>query len=410
MLRDWIWLSLRKHVEKARKIELLEHFGSVEALYHAGPAELALVPELRPQEREALLDKSQAEAEEILCQCFDLDIGVLCWQDAQYPGCLRNISDPPVVLYYKGRLPDFDASVCLGVVGARRASAFGLLTAKRMGYQLARGGAIVISGLADGVDAMAMTGALMAGGCVVGVLGCGADVIYPPKNKALYADTLQRGCILTEYPPHTPPIGFHFPVRNRILSGLSDGVVVVEAAAKSGALITARLALEQGRDVFAVPGNAGSEACAGSNRLLREGAIFAENGADVLQEYAGRYPQLVQGTQIVPLELSEQDLRRNAAPKTEKKTARVANSVQDVEKYIDNGENPAYIDCDKIKQGLSPDQCAIVDLLAQGPQNADDIVDALQLPAQRVTTALTLLEIRGVVCKQGTNRYGLQKK
>ena len=244
MLQYWLWLSEKACVSKVRRLALLRRLGSIEAVYFSGDAELSLLEELTAEEHEALLDKDLTEAEKILGRCYDLDIRILTWQDAQYPSLLRNIDDPPLVLYYKGRLPAFGSVPTLALVGARRASAAGLLTAKRMGYQLGKAGAIIVSGLADGIDSMCMLGALTAGAAVVGVLGCGADVIYPAKNRSLYDDTISRGCILTEYPPGTPPVGFHFPVRNRIISGMSDGVVVVEAAAKSGALITARLALD----------------------------------------------------------------------------------------------------------------------------------------------------------------------
>ena len=410
MLRNWVWLSTRTDVEKARRIELLAFFGSVETLYFADEAALRTVPELTEKELQSLLDKSQSEAEEILCRCYEAGISVLSWQDAQYPRRLRNIPDPPVVLYYKGRLPDFDATACLSVVGARRASAFGLLTAKRFGYQLGSAGMIVVSGLADGIDTMVMAGALMADAKVVGVLGCGADIIYPPKNKSLYLDTLQQGCILTEYPPGTPPIGYHFPQRNRIISGLSDGVVVVEAAAKSGSLITARLALEQGRDVFAVPGNAGSDACAGSNGLLREGAIFAEHGMDVVQEYTGRFPRLAGASGPANLELGPEEIRQSSECVPAKTLAKVASPKQVLQKSVDNEENSAYIVSDEMRRTLSPEEGEIVDLLREKPHSVDDMMDLLEIPAHKVMSALTMLEVRGVIAKQHANVYALAKK
>lgn len=408
MLRYWIWLSTRTGVSKAQRLELLRRFGSANEIYHADTSTLEEIPELSAAEREILSDKALEDAQKILEQCYELGIQILTWQDAQYPERLRSIHDAPVVLYYKGRLPDFSAAPCIALVGARKASAFGMLTAKRLGYQLGRAGAIIVSGLAEGIDGMSMVGALSADAPVVGVLGCGADVIYPKKNRSLYEDTIARGCILTEYPPHTPAIGYHFPVRNRIMSGLCDGVVVVEAAARSGSLITARQALDQGRDVFAVPGNAGGEACAGSNHLLRQGANLAENGFDVLQEYTGRYPGLkLRMEQGLKLGLSFEDLRQNAANSGKTTELKVASKVQTPKKAVDNEEKGNYIELKALMRTLPPTQCAVLEALYDGPKLVDDIIELAQTPTQEIMSALTMLEIRRFVTKVSANRYRL---
>ena len=215
------------------------------------------------------------EANGILGDCAAKGIYVLTYQDAAYPNRLKHIPDPPLTLYYQGTLPDFDAEPAVAVVGTRRASAYGCLTARRMGYQIAKCGGLVVSGMAGGVDTLAMKGALLAEQPVVGVLGNGLDVVYPRSNRDLYQDVAWRGCLLSEFPPGTPPIGRNFPRRNRIISGLTCGVVVVEAPARSGALITAQLALDQGRDVFAVPGNVDAACSAGSNGLLRKALLWS---------------------------------------------------------------------------------------------------------------------------------------
>ena len=408
MLQYWLWLSEKACVSKVRRLALLRQMGGIEAIYFSTESDLSLLPALTKDEREGLLDKDLTQANEILNQCYELDIRILTWQDAQYPSALRNISDPPIVLYYKGRLPAFGTVPAIALIGARKASAAGLLSAKRMGYQLGKAGVIVVSGMADGIDAMGMIGALTADAPVVGVLGCGADVVYPARNRSLYEDAIARGCIITEYPPHTPPIGFHFPVRNRILSGMCDGVVVVEAAAKSGALITAQLALDQGRDVFAMPGSAGNEACAGSNRLLREGAGFAETGADVVEEYLARYPGLGDCTgQGLLLGLSPDDLRQNAREPDEKAELKVASAVRRPKKAVDNGKESDYIELKALMRTLPPAQSAVLEALSDGPQTVDDIIDLAQVPAPQTMSALTMLEIRGMVQKAGANRYAL---
>ncbi len=408
MLKYWLWLSERPCVTKARRLSFVRLLGSADNVYFATPEDLESLPDLTQAERDSLSDKSLDRAEQLLSQCFELGIRILTYQDAQYPSRLKSIYDAPLVLYYKGRLPDFDSYPSLALIGARKASAHGLVMAKRMGYQLGKAGAIIVSGLADGIDAMGMIGALTSGTPVVGVLGCGADVIYPMKNKSLYEDTIARGCVITEYPPNTPPKGFHFPVRNRILSGLCDGVVVVEAAAKSGSLITAQLALEQGRDVFALPGSAGNEACAGSNRLLKEGALFVETGWDVMQEYLGRYSTVREiadaGNKIG---LSPNDIRQNASIANEDGELKVASQIQKPKKSVDNEDNTNYIELKALLSTLPPVQSAVLEAMRDGVLSVDDIIDRARRPAPDVMSALTMLEIRHYICKPFSNQYQL---
>ena len=242
MLIHWIWLATRQGLNDRMKVAVLQHFQDPEDAYYAEGEAFRRIDGLTIENMEALQDKNLKQAGKILDQCADKDIHILTFQDAAYPRRLKNISDPPLVLYYKGRLPDFDDSPLVAVVGTRKASGYGLTAAKRMGYQIAKCGGTVVSGMAFGIDGVATDGALTAGGTVVGVLGCGADVVYPLSNRALFADVERRGCLLTEFPPETPPQKWNFPKRNRIISGLSNGVLVVEAPERSGALITARQA------------------------------------------------------------------------------------------------------------------------------------------------------------------------
>lgn len=379
MLQHWIWLATRQGLSDTAKLALLDRFRDPEQIYYAEPADFSPFS-LSEQALKSLADRDLKEAESILTACSRKRLHVLTFADAAYPAKLRNIPDPPIVLYYKGQLPPLDALPTVGVVGTRKASAYGLMAAEKLGYQLAACGAVVISGLARGIDSMAMKGALSAGGCTVGVLGCGADVVYPYENKPLFADVEQYGCILSEYPPATRPLPYHFPQRNRIISGLSDGVLVVEAPAVSGALITARRAADQGRDVFVVPGNIGVETCEGSNALLREGAIAVGCGWDVAGEYADRYPGRV----------AENKIRQDIAVAPEKEALAE-------KKDIDNSENGNYIDLAKIRPSLSETEQAIVGRLANGRQLVDDVIADSGLTADRVLPALTMLEIRGII-------------
>ncbi len=220
MLKYWIWLSTRQNVSGAQAIALLSRFGSAVAIYQADEEALKRGSDAPVPPR--LLDKSLTGAEIILQQCYQKNIHVMTIQDAQYPARLRSIDDPPIVLYYKGVFPAIDTSPVIAMVGTRKASAYGLMQAKRLGYQVAKSGGIVVSGGAEGIDTMCLTGALSADRPVIAVLGCGVDVVYPASNRTLFEDIAFHGCLISEYPPQTPALGSHFPVRNRIISALSS--------------------------------------------------------------------------------------------------------------------------------------------------------------------------------------------
>ena len=252
-LKYWLWLATRRGMGVQGMHAVLDHFGTPERVFFADPEEYQL---LSPGLSRALQDHSMAEADKVLADCDRLGIRIMTLQDADYPERLRQLDDAPCVLYLKGRMPDFDEEVAVGIVGTREATEYGKTVAKRLGLELARGGALVVSGMAAGIDTCAVRGALQGGKTVVSVVGGGIDVPYPWANRFLYEDVAASGLLMSEYPPGTENLGSHFPVRNRIISGLSLGVVVVEAPEfNSGALITAERALEQNRDVFAVPGN-----------------------------------------------------------------------------------------------------------------------------------------------------------
>lgn len=198
-----------------------------------------------------------------------------------------------MALYVAGRLPKLNDHLAVAVVGTRKMSDYGRTVAYEMGRGLAAGGAVLVSGMALGIDGMAMAGALDMDGVAVGVMGCGIDIVYPKEHKDLMRRTLDRGAVITEYPPGTPPSAHHFPVRNRLISGLCQATVVVEGDSNSGALITARQAVYQGRDLYAVPGRIGDEGAEGTNRLIKDGAAAVTNAVDVLQNYEFIYPETI---------------------------------------------------------------------------------------------------------------------
>jgi DNA processing protein len=395
-LKYWLWLTGRTGASPMRLGQLLERFGTPERVYFADAGEYALQEALSPALRQSLEDKSLDGAEKQLEQCEELGISLLTIQDAHYPDCLKNIPDPPVVLYYKGKLPDFDRELTVGVVGARACTPYGQTMAARLGLELTRAGAVLISGIAQGVDSHAIRGALAGGGTVVSVLGCGIDVRYPRESRFLYDDVAAAGALISEYPPGTPAVGGHFPVRNRILSGLSDGVVAVEARERSGTLVTMNLALEQNRDTFAVPGPADAPMSAGTNRLIQEGcAKLVTCAADILTEYQGRRPL----RRPSPMDPQEQKQRLEAA------VSSAPEKEEGEKKEVDKRKNRAYIDWKSARELFTDDERDILLALGEREKLADEIIEATQIPARRVLSALTVLQVRGYVEERRGKRF-----
>ena len=408
MLTHWIWLAHRPGVNDRLKVRLLQHFQDPEEIYYADGEAYSHVEGMTAAAAEGLKDKELSGAEAVLADCRREGLHLVTFRDAAYPARLKNIADPPVLLYYKGQLPDLDAQPVIGVVGTRQASAYGLQTAKRMGYQIGKCGGIVVSGMACGIDSKAMSGALTANQITVGVLGCGADIVYPLSNRSLFRDVEKYGCILSEFPPGTQPVRWNFPKRNRIISGLSNGVLVVEAPEGSGALITAKHALEQGRDVFVVPGNIDQPSFVGSNRLLREGAILVSSGWDILSEYAACYPDKIHRDNSPSRQTAYPDEVEEALIPEEKPQPKVAQNPSVPgknkalkkkleKKSIDNEPSEAYIDVNTTLPKLSADEQLIADALSAGERLVDDVIAETGLTAGRMLALLTMLELKGVI-------------
>jgi len=295
----WIWLAEACGAGKRLGNLLLDVYGDAMQVYKADPAKLEKYADKWTKRdvesaKQILSQKDLKNAERIYQTCREKGISILPCASVSFPDCLRSITAAPILLYYKGTLPLVDKRLTVAVVGTRTMTDYGREMAYTMGYGLAAGGAIVVSGMALGIDSMAMIGALDAGGVTVAVLGSGVDVIYPREHTKVYERILARGgCILSEYAPGTEPAGRHFPVRNRIISGLADAGVVVEGNAQSGSLITARHIVYQGRKLFAVPGQVGSSGAEGPNDLIRDGALPAIEPEDILREFAYMFPNSV---------------------------------------------------------------------------------------------------------------------
>ena len=288
-LKYWLWLTELPGLKNQTRLALLRHFGTPEDVYYADAGEILLTEGMTRQQAALLEHHKLDTADKILADCQRLGFRILTIQDAEYPSRLKNIYDPPCLLYMKGRLPAFDEEATVAVVGTRDCTPYGVASAEKLGYGLTSGGAVVVSGLAKGIDAAATRGALRAGGMTVGVVGNGLDVHYPYESRYLYEDVAAAGVLLSEYPPGAESAKHHFPARNRIISGLSVATLVVEAPERSGALITAETANEQGRDVFAIPGPIDAPTSVGCNRLIRDGAGLVTDAWDILQEYEARF-------------------------------------------------------------------------------------------------------------------------
>ena len=383
-LKYWLWLTELPGLTNQTRLALLRHFPTPEDVYYADPEEVLLTEGITREQAKLLEDKDCSGADRILADCQQLDLDLLTIQDAGYPNRLRNIYDPPCLLYVRGRLPAFDDEASIAVVGTRDCTPYGISSAEKLGYGLAAGGAVVVSGLARGVDSAALRGALRAGGTVTAVLGNGLDVIYPPENQYLYEDVAAAGALVSEYPPGTSPEAKHFPVRNRIMSGLCVATLVVEAPARSGALITAGTALEQGRDVFAVPGPIDAPASVGCNRLIRDGAGLVSDAWDILGEYEPRFPDKLrrEGARETPAVLGYQ-----ARQKTEPKPV------------------PPSVSLSHNDYSLTDDQICLLRALTEEPMLVDDLIELTDIPTRRVLSALTVLEIEHLVTQHSGKRY-----
>jgi len=361
----WIALNMVPGVGPVTYRKLLNHFGTPEQVLSASLHDLMVVPGLNDRIARELVNfgwpkRIDKELDAIAQQ----QIQLLTWDDEEYPALLKTIFDPPPVLYIKGQLECF-RDILIAVVGSRKATTYGRTVAEKLSRELALKGIGVVSGLARGIDSAAHTGTLKGGGKTVAVLGCGIDVIYPPENDRLYAEILEQGALLSEFPMHTKPDRGNFPARNRIISGLSLGTVVIEAGRQSGALITADMALEQGRDVFAVPGNITSPSSRGTNRLIKQGAHLVQHADDILH--------------ALSLEISQQI------------------STSQPELPFQAPPSPPL--------ALTADEQRIYDLLSAQPLHIDALTIQSQLPSGKVSATLMMLEMKGAVKQQAGKMF-----
>jgi DNA processing protein len=406
-LKHWIWLSSIDGLGAVSALKILNRFGNAADVYKATTNEFREIPGLKTAQISQLAEKDLSKANKILALCEQIGCSILTINDSNYPERLKNIYDPPLVLYLKGRLPVIDDEAAVAIVGTRRCTPYGVKTAEELGNKLAKSGFVIVTGLAKGIDTAAARGALRAGGRVVGVIGTGVDVVYPAENKSVFEDVLKDGAIVSEYPPKTLGHKTHFPARNRIISGLSLGVAVLESPKRSGALITAARALEQNREVFAMPGNVDAVSCAGSNLLLREGAIPVLSADDIISEYIEKFPDkiiLADENTSTAKNIEDNSFTSELRPRREKELKRAES-----ENCVDNMRLVEYIDLGKIIDTLSGDEKAVAEVIGiDDSVHIDEIITQTELSASQVLAALTMLELQGIAQNTGGNCFILK--
>jgi DNA processing protein len=380
-VRYWLGFNRVKGIGPVHLRTLIQHFGGVRAAWNASPAALQGAG-LEPRILAVLLATREAMDLDAALQAVErAGAWLLPSDDSRYPPLLREIHDPPPLLYVKGTLTEADRRA-LAVVGSRNATDYGRTMTQRLVEPLACAGMTIISGLAHGIDSIAHLTALQASGRTIAVLPCGIDRLYPQDNRDLANAIIANGALVSELPLGTSPDRWHFPPRNRIVSGLSLGALVVEAGAKSGALITAHQALEQGREVFAVPGSALSELSTGANGLIRDGAIPVEHAGQILEALS--LPMRVDVPSLLPAPVTRR------APTPAPIPAPIRAPIDPVP---------------SLPVETSPIEAKLLAALSGEPQHIDELARASGLPIDQATGALTLLELKSLARQVGVLTY-----
>lgn len=367
----WIWLTLAIGFNNEKQKRVYTTYNSIEEFYNGGPDEWRLLGVFSDKELNALSKTTLAQAQSVIDKCNKLNYKIICIDDEEYPQKLKNIYAPPCVLYVWGKLPDIDNRLSIAMVGTRNATQYGVMASHTLSSALSKLGAVIVSGGALGIDSASHIGALEANGTTVCVLGCGIDHEYLMVNAGMRKNISQTGAVISEYPPQTKSLPYHFPVRNRIISGLSDGVIVVEADEKSGSLITVNHALEQGREVFAVMGNINSRYSSGTNKMIKDGAIPVTSYLDVIEAFPN-------------IEISSNDVEN-----IEKSTHNDSNMNKEPVRHNEDIE-------------LSDTVSKIYHCIGNEPVHVDYIVEKTGLPVSKVLQSLTELELLSLIsCQRG---------
>jgi DNA processing protein len=398
----------------------MSRFGSAYEIYRATDEELTGFDADGNERLHRLTDKELDDSIRILEYCFSQGIEIISYDADKYPSRLRMLQDPPAVLYCRGHLPDFENRLCIAIVGTRKMSEYGRDAAYKIAYELSEAGAVTVSGMALGVDALAACGSLSAGGSTVAVLGCGVDRVYPAKHGELMDAIISKGCVISEYAPGTEPFARNFPQRNRIISGLCQGTLVVEADESSGALITAGTAILQGRSIFALPGNINAAGSKGTNALIIEGAQPVTCAKDILDNYCELYSKVLNVEAIAGSrsDFSAKNAKRYKlsyavdevsapAPKNKKKSAKVENAVKPTAAEPAPTEPARAVSADNDPRLNTLDENAkrIYALLKPYEDTRVEAITSTGIPVGQIMASLTVLEIMGLAEQRPCSAY-----
>ncbi|MBR4720505.1 MAG: DNA-processing protein DprA [Clostridia bacterium] len=379
----WLWLIAIDGITGYDITALLEVFDSAEDVYKAEKYDNIIG--IKPSVKSKLKNKDLKEAKRMLEAAKSVGAKVITFDSINYPDTLRFIANPPYVLYLRGEIPNWDRLLMIGVVGTRNATDYGIAATKKICTELAESGVTIVSGMARGIDSVAARSALSVGGKTIAVLGCGVEKAYPAENQSLMNEIMKSGAVISEYPIGSEPLKIHFPERNRIISGLSRGVLVTEAPKKSGALITANYAVDAGRDLFSVPGSIFNPTSAGTNGILGMNAKAVTCGQDILDEYS--------------YEINRLNIEKP------KKNIFKALINKDPHKKINN-EMKISLD-DKKYQSLSDDERTIAELLIESSMHIDELTRRSGIEISKLTPILSMLEFGGYIKKIPGNNYKL---
>jgi len=405
----WIWLQQALGYGSSRTEQLLNAFdGSAQAVYQADWSSLQQKGLLTRKQLESMNGFRLEQAQAIIDNCARIGCRAIAANSAEYPEALRETYGHPLVLYVLGDLSCLNGRLAIGMVGTRRSSEYGRRVADLLSRELAACGAVVVSGMAAGIDTVAHTGALKGNGKTVAVLGCGVDVTYPPQNETLKDLIAQNGAVVSEFPPGTQPDGPNFPIRNRIISGLSQGVVVVEGRRRSGSLITAGHALAQGRDVFAVPGSVFDVGSVGPHWLIAQGAIPVTCTRDILEEYLSVYPDTIDTKTMQELNLPR-NVKTQAEPTEQRAVLKPEKAATAVE-VSENKPFPTAAEKPPAPLFLSELQRGLYELMEADPQSVDLLTQKMGQPVHKILSALTQLEVYGLVQALPGHNYVYSKE
>lgn len=392
----WIWLANVLGFASLKLKPLVQYFKTAERIFNADIKEVSKVVTLNSTEAKRFLNKSLSKANRIISECDKLEIGIISYGDSLYPHILRNISNPPTCLYYKGDFPNFDNIPVVSIVGTRKSDEYSYKAAWSLSARLSLANCLVISGGAIGIDSAAHRGSLDVGKNTVAVLACGINFDYLKKNETLRKDISENGCLISECPPDYPIRKSSFHIRNRLISGLSLGTVIIEAGEKSGALITARTAAEQGRDVFVITGKPDDKKYAGTNMLLRDGAIPVFKFEDILSEYYFAFGNIIDVEKSLNYNLSKlynSLYNSNIVAKT-------ANLINNKAEILNSDEKNTK----NHNLTLSKNAEIVYNYLDKDFFTVDDLSD-VNLNVTEIFTAVTELELSGLVKAVPGGRY-----